>query len=160
MDRREPPRDHWKAAKDRRFVQLQDDRFSGSLAGHACSIAMVPISHGALGVLTKVDVDSSLWGNLYRLDGIVAKHMFEGGSQPQATDERFASRFRVRADGAPWIIDETSCALMEDLQLEYIQAVQTSLSFLCVSEVPPDEPMLARMTRLVEGLARANRRST
>lgn len=159
MHRRAPPTDYWRAAKARGFIQLQDDRFSGSLAGHACSIAMVPISHGALGVLTKVDVDSSLWGNLYRLDGIVAKHMFEGGSQPQAADEQFASRFRVRADGAPWIIDETSCALMEDLRLEYIQAVQTSLSFLCVSEVPPDEPTLVRMTRLVDGLARANKTS-
>jgi hypothetical protein len=120
---------------------------------------MVPIAHGALGVLTKVDVDSSLWGNLYRLDGIAAKHMFEGGSQPRASDERLVARFRVRADGAPWVIDRTSYALMEDLKLEYIQAIQTSLSFLCVSEVPPDEPTLARMTSLVEELARANKPS-
>ena len=97
MHRREPPTDYWKAAKDRGFIQLQEDRFSGSLAGHACSISMVPISHGALGILTKVDVDSSLWGNLYRLDGIVAKHMFEGGSRPQATLSLNTSRRFKRA---------------------------------------------------------------
>jgi hypothetical protein len=159
MRRHEPPTDYWRAAKARGFVEIQEDRFSGALAGHACSIAMVPIAPGALGVLTKVDVDSALWGNLYRLNGVLAKHMFDGGSPPQTPNAQFASTFRVRADGAFWMLDDKACTLMEDLHLEYIQAIPTSLSLLCVSEVPPDELTLTGLTSLIQELVTANRKS-
>jgi hypothetical protein len=149
---RHPPEiDYWKPALERGFHQVGDEKYSGSLDGLPCVIAMVPVGPGSLGVLLRVDVPTSLVGTLYRRNGSVAGRIFQGGQSPLTSSVVFASKFLV-VDGASWNVNDLSCQLIEDLHLEYVQAGRDSIAVLWVSEVPPDGPALQRASLLVRSL--------
>jgi hypothetical protein len=149
--------DLWKAAMDRGFRRAGDETYVGRLGEAPCTIALVPVIYGYLGVLVTAKMVSPLRGTLFWRRGRVASSMFSGGVAPEADDPTFAAEYRVLSDGPKWSLSEATCHFVRALHIEYLQAQPPALSILQMVEVPPDEATLARLDALIATLSRIRR---
>lgn len=146
--------DLWTPAVARGFRNAGDDTYIGRLAEVPCSIAVVPVIYGYLGVLVTARVVSPLRGTLYSRRGRVASSMFSGGLTPDVADPAFSASYRILTDGPAWSLSEATCHFVDALRLEYVQSAPPVLSILRMAEVPPDEATLARFDVLIGTLIR------
>jgi hypothetical protein len=157
MRRRTPEPDFWKPSVDRGFREVESETYAGLLDGRPCSIAMVPVMYGFLGVLLRVEAVAPFRGTLYRREGRVARNMFSDGVSPDVRDPRFAAAFGVISDGSTWRVSDAACESIEALHLEYVQADTEAISVLWMSEVPPDGLALERASALIRALVPGQR---
>jgi len=147
----------WKPAIERGFRWAGDETYIGRLGEAPCTIAVVPVIYGYLGVLVTAKIVSPLRGTLFWRRGRVASSMFSGGVAPDADDPTFADEYRVLSDGPRWSLSEATCHFVRVLHIEYLQSQPPALSILQMAEVPPDDATLARLDALIATLSRIRR---